>query len=198
MRRILLAPTALFLGLTVESAATIIVYDVAPDSNIVYVSGGWNFGDGVQFNFEGPDPLNGYLAFGWGDNIFLSAQQGPVISPIAFGSIIGAQTQFEHIGGYFPTSGTSYIGLKYIFEYQLPDSSVGFSTHYGWIELLGDGMSSPLVTRYAINNIAGQSVLAGYSSGVVPEPSTFAATAGVLALVALTGLRRRKVEPSAR
>lgn len=89
--------------------------------------------------------------------------------------------------------GTLYLALK------LTD---GQSVHYGWFEIttapVGYENSNRQITytRFAFNDVAGQSILAGQTAPV-PEASTLGMVGGLFGLVAAAHVRRRRVQQAA-
>lgn len=86
------------------------------------------------------------------------------------------------------TDGTGYLGLELV---------NGDDTHYGWFEVRftdtdpDDGTRDYTLTRFAFNDVAGQSILAGQTAAV-PEASTLGLVGGLFGLVVAAHLRRRK------
>jgi hypothetical protein len=72
---------------------------------------------------------------------------------------------------------------------------------YGWIEAVATASNDPLFnnvtfTRFAFNDIAGQSILAGQTTAI-PEASTLGLVGGLFGLVAAAHVRRRKQKKAA-
>ena len=92
---------------------------------------------------------------------------------------------------YSVPTGTTYLALRL---------SNGGDLHYGWFEFNStDGQSGQNVftfTRFAFNDVAGQSILAGQTTAV-PEASTLGLVGGLFGLVAAAHVRRRKLKQAA-
>ncbi len=88
-------------------------------------------------------------------------------------------------------TGTIYLALRL---------SNGGDLHYGWFEFNStDGRSGQDIftfTRFAFNDVAGQSILAGQTTAI-PEASTLGLVGGLFGLVAAAHVRRRKQKKSA-
>lgn len=102
---------------------------------------------------------------------------------ISFGETINSET-FEYSGtSPYLRNGFStgaYLGLRL---------TVGESAHYGWAQVTSTGNNGSITLHdFAFNEIADQ----GLQAGVIPEPSTSVALAGLLAGSAAVFARRRK------
>ena len=86
----------------------------------------------------------------------------------------------------FP-SGTFFVGLR---------MANGVDFNYGWLEMTDDPVAGKLVTRFAFNDVAGGSILAGQLTAV-PEASTLGLAGGLFGLVAAAHLRRRRQKQAA-
>jgi len=113
------------------------------------------------------------------------------IQALLFGQEISSASIFSNLTavnilGYFSTDSPNYIGLK---------MTIGGNDHYGWFEIVGDG-ENLVLTRFAFNNVAGQSILAGQTTAV-PEASTLGLVGGLFGLVAAAHVRRRRAKQAA-
>jgi hypothetical protein len=89
-------------------------------------------------------------------------------------------------------NGIVYLGLKL---------TNGTDIHYGWFEFNStDGQAflehQFTFTRFAFNDVAGQSILAGQTTAI-PEASTLGLVGGLFGLVAAAHVRRRKFKQAA-
>jgi hypothetical protein len=88
-------------------------------------------------------------------------------------------------------AGTAYVGLKH---------SKDGDAHLGWLEVEytaeQDGFRDYTFTRFAFNDVANESILAGQTTAV-PEASTLGLVGGLFGLVAAAHVRRRKAKQAA-
>jgi hypothetical protein len=84
--------------------------------------------------------------------------------------------------------GTHYVGLRLV--------TVDSDVHYGWVELSTTGNEVFSLPRFAFNDVAGQSILAGQTTAV-PEASTLGLVGGLFGLVAAAHVRRRRQQRAA-
>ena len=129
-----------------------------------------------------------YLDFLGGNGVSASASflsAGDPIGPaLGFLSTVSSYTQAV------PT-GTIYLALRL---------SDGAASHYGWLEIISTngsvGQDVFTFTRFAFNDVAGESILAGQTAAV-PEASTLGLVGGLFGLVAAAHVRRRKAKQAA-
>ena len=192
-------PTALVLASASSASAAIVVFDINPDfqaahnlPNSLLQIGSLNFSNGsfanstrlIIGNLESTDSFYLY------SNSLLS---GSTLLPT--GSMIGSEVSFNNLvffDLYFTETplGTHYIALR--------DNDTNL---YGWIEAIATASNDSLYnnvtfTRFAFNDIAGQSILAGQTTAI-PEASTLGFVGGLFGLVAAAHLRRRKFKQAA-
>lgn len=198
-----------------EAGGAIVVFDINPDvtrSDFSYTFGGVgvssvNLSNGTfvqgaagSAQLFSVGTTYGRVGFTYGPAYAVDAvgaQQGFVLSMIAAGQSIGSASSFVNDSNlstytYFDQgAGTRYIGLR------LNQSS---QTYYGWFEFsytpLVSGFRDFTFTRFAFNDIAGQSILAGQTAAV-PEASTLGLVGGLFGLVAAAHVRRRRQQQAA-
>jgi hypothetical protein len=202
---------------TASTAATasgaIVVFDINPD----FVQNGFvaqfsgvgidsvNLTNGTFVQGSSTQPQLFSLGVYYGGIRFLrgsSYQVATVISggylaELSLGSEIGASTPFQVLDrstDYNTSlgSGVSFIGLRY---------NNGSGNLYGWAEVLFTaedqfGFRDYTFTRFAFNDVVGESILAGQTSAV-PEASTLGLVGGLFGLVAAAHVRRRKAKLAA-
>jgi len=194
-------PTALVLASASSASAGIVVFDINPDfqANHDDISmlriGTLNFSNGsfadspygLLIDNSGAYTNSFYLINNY------SFRSGSTLLPtgtiIGSGDTFGTFAQFEHYLTATPI-GTHYIALK--------DTDNNF---YGWIEAVATASNDPLFndvtfTRFAFNDIAGQSILAGQTTAI-PEASTLGLVGGLFSLAAAAHIRRRKQKQAA-
>jgi hypothetical protein len=69
--------------------------------------------------------------------------------------------------------------------------------YYGWAEVSYSGGSTGTIHRFAMETSANTAILAGDTGAVIPEPSTYAAMAGLLAGSAALYAKRRRTKLAA-
>ena len=100
----------------------------------------------------------------------------------------GTWNNSQALNAYDLPSGVSYVGLRLV---------NGADFNYGWIEFTDyAGGPDKLVTRFAFNDVAGQSILTGQTTAI-PEASTLGLVGGLFGLVAAAHVRRRKLKKAA-
>ncbi len=123
-------------------------------------------------SFDGSDP----------GSYFLNIAPGTLINNA--GVFVGGETNSEHhigAGGFHFQSGvTGYLAFAY-------EGTEGGSTSYGWLRLAPNGGGTGIAFDLAYTDTLGEALTAG----AIPEPATYAALAGALALGAVV-LRRRR------
>lgn len=84
---------------------------------------------------------------------------------------------------------TGYLALRLT-------SNSGATYYYGWAEIIYGADKSLTLVDFAYNTVADQSINAGQTSAI-PEPSSYAAFAGLLAGSAALYAKRRRPQPAA-
>lgn len=114
----------------------------------------------------------------------IAAKSG-FVQPFELGDLIEDEESFLSDSGSFPIL-PGYIGLR------LTD---GVEYYYGWAGITAEGPDAALTLHdFAFNSTPDQSLYAGTTLAAVPEPSTYAAIAGLLAGSAALYARRRKAQ----
>ena len=187
---------------TVTSAsAAIVVFDIPDTTYDTYNTFGILTLSGInpqsatyQIGSEGGRP-----AFVIGTDYDVFGAYGLDVSPANFltsaGNPIDANLGFTSYMLFPPSSvpnGIVYLGIKL---------TNGADIHYGWFEINStdgplNGQDIFTFTRFAFNDIAGQSILAGQTTAI-PEASTLGFAGGLFGLVAAAHLRRRKFKQAA-
>lgn len=198
------------LGLGVASSAStasgaIVVFDINPDvvhnpsTPTFYDVGALDFSSGTfATDTSSSFRLNGtYYALNFFEGsvrTVLDPGLGNYLSVLSSGDAIGSSSNFSKVYyssyAYHRLSemplGTYYIALQY-------DSGAGY--HYGWLEFTSEpyppDKRALTFTRFAFNDIIGQSILASQTYAV-PEASTLGFAGGLFGLVAAAHLRRRR------
>ena len=217
-----MSSSAVLSRLTLGVAATastasgaIVIFDINPDvsrSDFTYSFGGvgvnsLNFANGTfaagSTNLPSLFAVGtayGAVRFQYGSSYNVAAvrpQPASVeLSLMAAGSTVGPGLAFvndTNLTNYNsdPSSGTRYVGLR------LNQSG---QTYYGWFEMSYsapvNGFRDYTFTRFAFNDVAGQSILAGQTSAV-PEASTLGLVGGLFGMVAAAHVRRRRQQQAA-
>jgi hypothetical protein len=149
---------------------------------------GVSFGSGNYFNTY----TSGYNSFdpeGPGNLFLVLLQAEQLIAPgfvdfySAFPAISTTITDTD--------AGTAYVALSH---------SKDGEFHLGWLEVeytaSSDGFRDFTFTRFAFEDVAGQTILAG-AAPAVPEASTLGLVGGLFGLVAAAHARRRKAKQAA-
>jgi hypothetical protein len=158
--------------------------------NVGTVYGGLKFSSGNSFNTYATG-YNSFDPFGPGDLQLVLLQAEQTISSGSQSFYLTDSTGiFTAVAG--SGAGTAYIGLSH---------RTGGSTYYGWLEVEysaseQSGARDYTFTRFAFEDVAGQSILAG-AAPAVPEASTLGFAGGLFGLVALAHARRRKAKQAA-
>lgn len=139
------------------------------------------------------------ISVGYGSYASIALSGNGVLASTSFlfaDGLIGPALGFANPPGFFYTyavpTGTIYLGLS------LSNSS---DIHYGWFEIESTngsvgGQDVFTFTRFAFNDVAGQSIFAGQTTAI-PEASTLGLAGGLFGLVAAAHLRRRKLKQAA-
>ena len=183
--------------------ASIVVFDIDPDAFFPVFGYGYkgigelNFADGtfsnpaaytvsfgVQGNYQYVDFVGGLVGF---SSTFFQAGE-------SIGLGVFSSRSIRHEKAFTP-EGIYYLGLR--------REAQPFQVQYGWLELQvtdsGDFLgeyNDITLTRFAFNDAAGQTILAGQTTAV-PEASTLGFAGGLFGLVALAHARRRQQKKSA-
>lgn len=209
-----LSRLALGVAATASSASgAIVVFDINPDIvvNPSYTPAGvqvgaLNFSNGSfvagnsSFTFE-----NDYyfLNFTGGPNVRTASNSNNSMNEVRFAlfsanDVIGPATAFSTNASEYNRPEEIPAGFHYL-ALKLTD---GQSIHYGWFEFSAapvgfEGYNRTITySRFAFNDVAGQSILAGQTTAV-PEASTLGLVGGLFGLVAAAHVRRRKLKQAA-
>jgi hypothetical protein len=189
--------------------AAIVVFDISPD--ITGYSTNFSF-SGIQsgqLNFANGTYAAGQSAFYAGTLYGAFDVRGGTtrfavlggVTPLFFnsGNTISSSETFGASNATFTIAagdvpvGTYYLGLR---------STQDSLTRFGWLEVVSQshgfgGFDRQFTfTRFAFNDVAGESILAGQTSAV-PEASTLGLVGGLFGLVAAAHIRRRKLKQAA-
>jgi hypothetical protein len=211
--KFLLSRLALGGALTTTSTVSgaIVVFDINPDQTFADNDYHYFGVDALNFNNATFTPVVGNTGalFGFGTDYYavafrvgsssyvrVAGYAGNRLSMLSLGDSVdyGASFLFtaSNSNSANSASGIRYMGLR------LED---GLDYHYGWLEfqfteLDEFGNRDYTFTRFAFNDVAGQSILAGQTIAV-PEASTLGLVGGLFGLVAAAHARRRKAKQAA-
>jgi hypothetical protein len=145
--------------------------------------------------YGGYNPFLGYTATGavaatsWISNLALDTT---IDSSLTYAT--ATNRSFNNFNGdnnaNWPVGTTGYVGVKFD-----GDDGAGVSILYGWVGVTFNGTSTT-VHDFAYE-ASGGSILAGQTATAVPEPSTYAMMAGLLAGSAALYRRRQKKQVAA-
>ena len=207
-------PTALVLASASSASAGIVVFDINPDfqaphnSSSLLEVGSLNFSNGT-FSSNAISGRWGLFSidnfsiartvyFGTLDSESYVDVNNTAIgnSLISSGVSIDASSNFTNSKRIFHYIGDTPVGTHYI----ALSTNFGGGNQYGWIEFTaayGNGEYNDFTfTRFAFNDIAGQSILAGQTTAI-PEASTLGLVGGLFGLVAAAHVRRRRQQKAA-
>jgi hypothetical protein len=86
--------------------------------------------------------------------------------------------------GVFTANNPGYMGFSF---------TTGGSTYYGWAQITVASDSTGLaINQWAYNTVPGAAITVGQGVSAIPEPSTYAALAGLVALGTTVVVRRRR------
>jgi hypothetical protein len=125
------------------------------------------------------------VAFASGENDMALLSYGDEVSPYLPG--IYSFQYVAALGIADISEVTVYLGLRITLDNN--------DTHYGWAQISRAG-DSVLIPRFAFNDVANESILAGQTTAV-PEASTLGLVGGLFGLVAAAHVRRRKAKQAA-
>ncbi len=127
---------------------------------------------------------NGVVGAAWVDNIALDTT---IDGNLSYTSSSRSFNNFaQNNNANWPAGTTGYVALRFD-----GDDTAGVSVLYGWLQVTMNSTSSITVHDFAYE-ASGGSILAGQTATAVPEPSTYAMMAGLLAGAAALYRRRRK------
>lgn len=194
------------------ASGAIVVFDINPDFQITYLSATYtslsvdalNFNN-ATFGTAGQDSFS--LMFGFYQGTYFYGNEVTARVPLtgtllAAGATIGPSLVLPGSSPYISNdknqlaTGIHYLALTMA-------NPFGEGQLYGWLEIVttdsndaGDVFNDNTFTRFAFNDIAGQSILAGQTTAV-PEASTLGLVGGLFGLVAAAHVRRRKAKQAA-
>ena len=133
-------------------------------------------------NSEQMRPWASSASYDIDQDYFVNLAPGTVID--SAGLFVSGETgSYLHVGAgadQFQTGVQGYLG----FAYDLP---LGGGVAYGWLRMTVNDSGAGTVFDFARSDLAGEAILVG----AIPEPSAFAALAGVIGL-GVVALRRRR------
>jgi hypothetical protein len=119
---------------------------------------------------------------------------GGLLSNLSFGSAVSAGTATADAGssaninlngsGNFAVNTAGYMGFAFTTSGQ---------TYYGWANItVTNGALGMTVNEWAYNSTPGAAISVGAGASAIPEPSTYAALAGLVVLGTTVVVRRRR------
>jgi hypothetical protein len=190
------------------ASGAIVVFDVTDVTYDNQYSGGFvradginlangTYGTGITAPYITIAMSLAYAFSGSGYGVGLAKVDGDRLQLLSGGASISSSLSFtsdyetaSRYGSDLPRD-TFYLGMKL---------TGGADTHFGWFEFTSadyaGGYTQVTFKRFAFNDVAGESILAGQTTAV-PEASTLGLVGGLFGLVALAHARRRKAKQAA-